>query len=323
MAQMIQCEGERAYVSPVLKIKLFLFGNRLQTIPISIFSVENMTVLSLRQNRLTEIPPAIGRLRNLQELDLRANMLTFLPFDILKLVTAGRLKILDVQLNPFKKGPPHGSTEAHLLISTRSSSAAVTSEHPTAASTGLTSWAWGPTRYAVSSVTFFHIDGSRHLVQPAFNSSNPGSEVRHRVPSLLELCLHVCYQSPRPSELTVILPADAPPNPVRALQQAEHVKRRGGETCSVCGKHYVRHRTEHIEWWYCIPPVIDLDLVRVRNVLDRPIAPSEPVPFLRRGCSWACGPNANQPARLLISTPVRASEPVQAPSASGGPEHHS
>ena len=52
------------------EIELYLAKNSLSRVPKTLFSVEYLTVLSLRENCLTELPPSICKLTNLQALNV-------------------------------------------------------------------------------------------------------------------------------------------------------------------------------------------------------------------------------------------------------------
>ncbi|MCO5596233.1 hypothetical protein L7F22_050293 [Adiantum nelumboides] len=67
------------------KLELYLAKNNLRTISSALFSVTNLTVLSVRGNKLKELPPAIGDLINLTELNVSSNELRYLPSEIQKL----------------------------------------------------------------------------------------------------------------------------------------------------------------------------------------------------------------------------------------------
>lgn len=67
------------------KLELYLAKNNLRTISSALFSVTNLTVLSVRGNKLKELPPAIGDLKNLTELNVSSNELRYLPSEIQKL----------------------------------------------------------------------------------------------------------------------------------------------------------------------------------------------------------------------------------------------
>jgi Leucine-rich repeat (LRR) protein len=89
-------------------MKLFLQKNLLRKLPAEIWTLEYLTVLSLRQNKLTYIPASIGRLRHLRELNLACNRLRYLPWELLGLIKGdgwpvrnGPLRNFTVSPNPF------------------------------------------------------------------------------------------------------------------------------------------------------------------------------------------------------------------------------
>ena len=57
--------GSGVYGPLMPRLEIFLSHNQLQAVPSAIFSLQNLTVLSLRGNNLTSVPPAIGRLKRL------------------------------------------------------------------------------------------------------------------------------------------------------------------------------------------------------------------------------------------------------------------
>jgi hypothetical protein len=67
-------------------IQLFLSGNKLTSLPRELFSLDNITVLSLRNNTLTTLPPAIGQLKNLKELNIAQNSIRYLPWEMMDLI---------------------------------------------------------------------------------------------------------------------------------------------------------------------------------------------------------------------------------------------
>ncbi|KAK9485667.1 hypothetical protein V1527DRAFT_465837 [Lipomyces starkeyi] len=87
-------------------IEIYLSNNNISEIVPRLFSVENITVLSLRNNRLSAIPNAIYRLRNLQNLSLGGNELQYLPAQILQLK---QLHVLTVHPNPLRLLPANAS----------------------------------------------------------------------------------------------------------------------------------------------------------------------------------------------------------------------
>ncbi|KAJ8101206.1 hypothetical protein POJ06DRAFT_295051 [Lipomyces tetrasporus] len=87
-------------------VEVYLSNNYISEISPSLFTVENITVLSLRNNRLSAIPNAIYRLRNLQNLSLGGNELQYLPAQILQLK---QLHVLTVHPNPFRLLPDNAA----------------------------------------------------------------------------------------------------------------------------------------------------------------------------------------------------------------------
>ena len=63
-------------------IQLFLSGNKLQSLPHELFTLANISVLSLRNNELTGIPPSISSLTDLKELNIAQNSITYLPWEM-------------------------------------------------------------------------------------------------------------------------------------------------------------------------------------------------------------------------------------------------
>ncbi|KAG0053763.1 hypothetical protein BGZ83_000475 [Gryganskiella cystojenkinii] len=112
------------------RLKLFLSSNQFSTVPMDVFSLQNLSVLSLRNNNIEVIPPEIGQLHNLVELSLGGNLLKYLPSQI---VLLPKLHILTIHPNPFLKPPPPEITavEAGVGLPTPgvAPAAAVTPEH--------------------------------------------------------------------------------------------------------------------------------------------------------------------------------------------------
>lgn len=54
----------------------------LPRVPLAVFELHNLTIMSVHQNLLEEIPPAISRLSALQELRLNCNSIRELPDEI-------------------------------------------------------------------------------------------------------------------------------------------------------------------------------------------------------------------------------------------------
>ncbi|CDH51362.1 Piso0_003039 [Lichtheimia corymbifera JMRC:FSU:9682] len=105
-------------------LKLFLYGNTLTQLPSYLFSLKNLSVLSLRHNQLTQLPHEIGLLQNLVELSVGNNQLPYLPAEILKLP---KLTILCHSPNPFVH--PTSPVDPRHVMSTIPSLVEITSRH--------------------------------------------------------------------------------------------------------------------------------------------------------------------------------------------------
>ena len=77
-----------------------LLGNSLKQIPKSIFSLINLTDITLSKCKLTYISPLIGKLVNLERLCLDENYIASLPSEIIKFE---KLKYLDLYDNKLPK----------------------------------------------------------------------------------------------------------------------------------------------------------------------------------------------------------------------------
>lgn len=284
--------SQEAYSPLTPTLHLYLSRNMLRAIPGELFNLKYLTVLSLRNNKLTELPSAIANLENLVELNVGGNRLKWLPWEILKLV-AGQLRILNVYPNPLFE-PPRSRNGAEGVEAKDKVKKAFELLHR------------GPTPQASTAVTFMNFDGSICRGMPTAPSSAmyaaslvisslpnywpadldwPSTS---QVPSLLELALGECSQSPYLSQLPELLPEDSPTSIARLLKEAHATKEAGGRICSVCGKSYLIARTEWLEWWNC---VVELEMVRTVSYCNT-------LPLLRRGCSWRCVPTDLDPDRL-------------------------
>jgi Leucine rich repeat len=95
-------------------LQLYLAHNSLRRLPRELWTLNNLSVLSLRNNKLTSLPPSIARLASLVELNVAGNRLRWLPWELLRLLAPnGSLRILTVCPNPFLKPFP---TEAYSNI---------------------------------------------------------------------------------------------------------------------------------------------------------------------------------------------------------------
>ena len=142
------------------------------------------------------------------------------------------------------------------------------------------------------------------------SSSGPSSATPSRVPSLFELALRACARSGQPPrDLPSYLPPDAPARFPAVLErlaaQAEDNWGAGaaGMPCGVCGRRAVAPTTAWVEWWVMSHQRACVDTtsrwpynLSAAGVGARP--PESFIPFLRRGCSWACGPTPMRPGQL-------------------------
>ncbi|KAG5653408.1 hypothetical protein H0H81_000695 [Sphagnurus paluster] len=86
---------------PRHQIQLFLACNAISTLPLSMFYLQNLTVLSLRNNKITFIPPEIVGLKNLKNLNIAQNQIEYLPSEMLQM----SLEHLQVHPNNFIRPP--------------------------------------------------------------------------------------------------------------------------------------------------------------------------------------------------------------------------
>ena len=256
-------------------IGLYLANNELDHLPGELFKLENLKVLSVRCNNLTEISSSIGKLTKLRELNVASNQLNWLPWEFLQ--TKACYDMWKLLPNPFIRPTPV-TEEYNKRVSMPGSDHAchVASSHIAFLDvTGSSNRQWRP---APSSTTEHWPELAR-----IHNFLGPPAEEQTRVPSLIELVLRKCYNSPQLSQLPFLLPEDVGvAYLIELLKQTFYIKEAGGRTCSVCGRVYIVPRTEWVEWWYLVPP-------RSSGKNQSALARSGgPTPFLRRGCSWAC-----------------------------------
>jgi hypothetical protein len=93
---------EGQYRSMVPELYINLSQNSLRRMTPSLFHLQHLTTLVLRDNQIEQMPPQISQLRNLQELDLSLNKLKYLPFEILQMLEPhGKLEHLQTLGNPM------------------------------------------------------------------------------------------------------------------------------------------------------------------------------------------------------------------------------
>ena len=266
-------------------LRLYLSNNLLEDVPGEVFKLKNLEVLSLRSNYLTDILPSIGRLNDLRELNLGSNQLSWLPWELLQLILADSLNKYMLYPNPFIRPVP-------------------------------STWNWNPRRkasvanhcqVASTRIAFLDINGTshrnndwppapsslpEHWPEPSADDEllGPCPEERTKIPSLLESALRACFASPQLSQLPFLLPDECPVHITKLIKRTFKLKEAGGQTCSVCKREYIVPRTEWIEWWYCEP------WGSTRTDREKVLAQDRgPVPFLRRGCSWSCWEESENP----------------------------
>ena len=257
--------SQEAYRPFIPRISLYISNNDLNDLPGEIYKLQNLVNLSPRQNNLTSILPSIINLTNLESLNLSANNLRYLPWEILVLARRGKLTSMAFHPNPFIR--------------------------PVSAKPGL-ALPEGYGRFfpntgrqvASTSVAYLDITGrlcrgsspnpavTKNYVLSAkrqySSTPPPWSKNPAKTPSLFELALRACSASPDLSRIIHLLPKDAAPHLWHTLKWAQDLQEGGGQLCSVCLKPFVMPRTIWVEWWDGLG--------------------SGHLPFLKRGCSWAC-----------------------------------
>jgi hypothetical protein len=119
-----------------------------------------------------------------------------------------------------------------------------------------------------------------------------------RAPSLLEVSLSACSQSPQLHQLPSILPEECPPYIPTLLAGVVEKKESGATECTICGRKFIVPRTEWIEWWEiakqsstaAMPMASAASPLRQKEN-ERDVLESM-VPLMRRGCSWLCVPSS-------------------------------
>ncbi|KAL8794919.1 MAG: hypothetical protein Q9195_002501 [Heterodermia aff. obscurata] len=291
---------------------LALNRNQLTELPEEIYNLTYFHGLDFESNSITEILPSIKHFRQLEVLDLSKNRLNWLPFEIFQLLPS----TFDISLffpNPYVRplGTPclsedefcstqlDGRREASLMSRTRTAYLSIS---------GLSVPGWLPSpseciQKATSSVY-------------SASMRAPTAPQKLRTPSLFEVALRGCYRCANLAQLPFLLPSQSPPSISRALKMTWRVKASGGQEYSVCGKFYIVPRTEWLEWWHERCAVAGLDSEGSSAGESSPGGSSfegssfedsspegsshedslperyaRPVPYIRRGCSWACAPD--------------------------------
>lgn len=80
------------------RIRLDLSNNALEILPLSLFGLQNITILNLSHNNLTQLPRHIGKLKNLASLNINSNRLRWLPWELIEL---RNLCVIYLDCNPL------------------------------------------------------------------------------------------------------------------------------------------------------------------------------------------------------------------------------
>ncbi|EFQ34974.1 leucine Rich Repeat family protein [Colletotrichum graminicola] len=302
-------------------LQLYLYRNPLIKLPGAIFDLEHLTVLSLRGCRLRELPPAIGKMRRLRTLNLAQNLLRYLPAELLDLMAApSALEELLLQGNHFFQAterPRLGGLE-NLEGNGSEGLELVGAWKPGTDGVAARFFARSPVHYLDSlglSHSDFRLDPEAVIVRTerqdgkrSTSSGSPTSSAPYhsksagrcvasvkgsRVPSLVELALRSAYKSSDLDELPHYIP-DSLSHLQTLLERAADQREAGGLTCAMCKKPFVAPTTQWLEWWQvCLVESRQNEegyAVKARPWTDLDEENDGAVPFLRRGCSWKCGP---------------------------------
>ncbi|KAF8159651.1 hypothetical protein B0H34DRAFT_412508 [Crassisporium funariophilum] len=82
-------------------VQLFLSQNTISKLPLELWSLQNLTILSLRNNFISYLPPEIAKLKNLKSLNVAYNRLTFVPSELFTM----KLQEICLHPNPFISEP--------------------------------------------------------------------------------------------------------------------------------------------------------------------------------------------------------------------------
>lgn len=299
------------------ELKVYLAMNRLTRLPGVLFDLNHITILSLRGNKLTDLPQGISKLRNLKELNVSQNRLRHLPAELFDLVDDPRsLETLTIHPNPFLQpdtefyGPQralpnddrdHKPLKFEIdLVKTEPSACPLEYPHFASRLCGRSPLQFSNSKGVIqpgfslpteSTSGPIPVDQSHGSLPDPLSRTQPVSKPS-RVPSLFEVALRSCSRSDELPELEYYMPEDlAQLRPV--LRRAAQQEAAGGLVCSRCRKAIVVPPLEWIEWYQlgliCRPS----NEVEGRDCLIKPhslVDGEQVVPFLRRACSWACGP---------------------------------
>lgn len=298
------------YLHKDSKIKLLMGNNKLTRLPGTLFSVENLTTLSLRGNNLTELPPAVGHCRNLKELNIAYNKLTHLPFEVIEMIPNTTIylygnKLYEVERRSEEEWAEQGHARFDGEVFAEPGPARV----------------WylgrGPVQFTdtggrvYSSYTIPAKGGAANQMQITTEQTRPTTthrRTRHQqlktrspalatgVPSLAELCARSLVLAGQ-SEPYLDTPAGDTPDLVsRTCGAVRQTLYQGGQSCAICKTAFVTARAQWVEFY------VRLDSYETSAGAVVPRLPSSRqtigeylLPSLRKGCSWKCVPYGREP----------------------------
>ncbi|KAL2426126.1 hypothetical protein ABEF95_011327 [Exophiala dermatitidis] len=228
-------------------LRLYLANNLLTELPLPIFELRNLRVLSLRQNNLTRIPASIRELVNLESLNVAGNNLTELPFEIVELIRFGKLRELMTEPNPWPQFKPDLFVEQQQQQQEQQRRPLYAFSVPGRAGTRYLFYRWPGSQQRLAQESF---DGENsrgssfdiHLKQQVTQHQH------NNVPSLTETVLrHLAKIDPqRKMDFASLLPSDY--TPAGVLRDLENFARRPGQQCTTCGRPIVLPGKEWVEW---------------------------------------------------------------------------
>ncbi|KAL9114901.1 MAG: hypothetical protein Q9227_001144 [Pyrenula ochraceoflavens] len=222
---------ESSYAPLIPKIKLILANNKLSTLPVELYDVENLSALSVRGNELKRISPLVGNLANLEELNLSQNRLTYLPYELLTLAQKGLLQRLSVFPNPFLPIP--ADAQRWDLSKDKASGFTVKLAESI------------PTFYQSNGSVYYPRENEEAYRNILVNKSRSNLlQAPMGVPSLFELSLRTYARLYGPSNL----PGAFEETNMRHKAEVAEPYVRGRRLCSVCGRERVLMQVEWIEW---------------------------------------------------------------------------
>lgn len=181
-------------------LELYLTGNRLTTLPESLFEITNLAFLGLSNNRLESLSPSISKLKNLISLNIGLNQIDFFPANLLKLERLEQLVFHSSRIHCSPDRSLRSSQRSSQQSSQRASQRQLHMEHP-------------PKTIFVSRTT----------------------RLNCRVPSLCELSMRVIATHDYWSEVDEhdLSVADVPPSAIHAIMNTAKCDECEGPMCDV------------------------------------------------------------------------------------------